>query len=287
MDSISEFLASNTYATATKKTYQPLLELFLEQVKEPANLTAAGLINFVQSQSGWESVEGNSRQCVALAAVRKYLLWKYGHSHPAINARLKRLKGKVMPSITDKQKDILLASFNPYTPKGARDLAMVALWISTGFRLSEMCRLKQENTDTERGFSQAFVKGGKWRFGVFREDTAAHVERWKRFREDLNPQGGYLFVNTLGGTEQGKGLKPTGLQSIVREWGKRIDMKLTPHMFRRGMATISTENGANARAVMAGGGWDSEQMYNKYTQQFQLEALRKWLPSTTVKECNS
>lgn len=279
-DNIAEFLSSNNYAETTKRTYASILDLFITQVKQPESLTASGLVNFVQSQKGWERVEGNSRQCVALAATRMYLRWQYGMSHPAINAKIKRIRGKIHPTITKEKKDELLASFDRHSRAGARNLAMAAVWIQTGLRLSEICNLKQATVDTEHLRLYALVKGGKWRFGIYSEDTAAHIEHWKRFRENLNPQGGYLFINTF----TGKQLTPAGVQSIVKQWGIRIDVHLTPHMFRRGFATQTAENGGNARSVMAGGGWDSEQMYNHYTKLFQLESLRKWLPDTSVSE---
>ena len=272
---IQNFLSSYPYAETTKRTYEDVLAQVFGNIADPAALTASGLLSIIQSKTGW----GNSRQCVALAASQKYLAWKYGISHPALSARLKRIRGKMPRTITQEIAEKLLASFDRHCAKGARDLALASLMLDTGLRESEMCNLQQADTDTERRILQALVKGGSWEFAIFSEETAAHIEHWKRFREKLNPQG-FLFVSTVSG----EGLTPGGLYSIVREWGKTIDETLGVHDFRRGFATIASENGAPDRLIMEGGRWKSSQMVTKYTRALRLEKMRPWLPVSKLRK---
>lgn len=237
-----------------------------------ANMTAAELLELLKI-SGW----GNARQCVALAASQKYLAWKYGHSHPALSAKLKRIQGKPQRALNKATALKLLASFDPYHAKGARDLAICSLALDTGLRSKELIGLLHADVDTEHGVLQALVKGGQWEAAIFSEETAAHIERWKLFRKVADGKG-FLFTHI----QTGDGLTPEGLYSIVKEWGKRIGIKLSPHDLRRSFAVIGTMNGAAERVLMEGGRWKSSTMIKRYTRTLKLESMRKYLPVASL-----
>lgn len=267
------FLSSFPYAETTKRTYLDVLTRLVGHFADPALITATDLLEFLK-QSGW----GNARQCVALAASQKYISWKYGHDHPALSAKLKRIVGKPQRALDADTALRLLASFNPHRAKGARDLAICALALDTGLRESELCRLQQADVDIEHHVLQVIVKGGQWAAAVFSEETAAHIQHWKAYRKIADGQG-FLFTNTF----TGKGITPEGLQSIVREWGKKIGIKLSPHDLRRSFAVLATINGAPERTLMAGGRWQSSMMITRYTRTLKLEAMRQFLPMSNLK----
>lgn len=269
---IENFLASHPYTASTKRTYKDILSRLVQE--DIPNLTASTLIQFIETQE-W----GNARQCLALACSQKYIAWAYGAGHPALTATIKRNQGKLQRTLSQSQLDQLLASFNTMSAKGARDTAIAALMSQSGFRCSEICSLKQADCDTEHGYAQVIVKGGQWRIGVFNSDTAQHIEHWKRYRETLSPKGGYLFVS-LKNNYVGNKLTPEGLNRIVNEWGRKIGILLSPHDFRRGYATMTSENGGPDSLIMYGGGWSSQSSFNRYTRRAQLTALRKFLPKT-------
>ena len=266
---IENFLASaHDYAETTKRTYRNVIPEILGQVENPASLSAAELIEIIK-KSGW----GNARQCVALAACKKYLAWKY-REHPAQYAKIKRIRGKVLRALSEKQVLQILASFDPFKPKGARDLAIASLMLDTGLRASEICNLTQADTDTSNQTLQVIVKGGQWEAAVFSAETAARIEHWKRHREQI---GGitHLFVNI----NTGKKLSPEGLRKIVISWGKTIEIpNLTTHDFRRTFACLSTTiTNTPERILMEGGRWKSPQMIYRYTRTIRLDAMRKHL----------
>ena len=267
-DDLANFLASFPYAASTRRTYQDVLSRIFAGSQDPANMTASELLEILE-QSGW----GNARQCVGLAATQKYLAWKFGHHHPALTAKQKRIQGKPQPALDKETALKVLASFNPFDPKGARDLAICSLLLDTGLRESEICRLEQADTDTEHRVLQVITKGGQWEAAVFGEQTAAHIERWKAFRNVVDGQG-FLFTNV----RTAEGLTPEGLYSIIREWGRKIGLHLSVHMFRRSFAVIGTINGAPERILMEGGRWSDSKMIKRYTRTLRLEAVRKWLP---------
>jgi integrase len=271
---IDTFLSSHPYAASTKRTYLDILTRFTAEVPNPAAITAAQLLAWIDKPT-W----GKSRQCLALACVQKFLKWNFGQAHPASLAKLKRIVGTPQRALDPDTALKLLASFDTYTAKGARDLAICSLALDTGLRCSELCRLQQAHTDTNKCVLQVIVKGGQWQAAVFSEETAAHIERWKLFRQDLKPQG-FLFVSTR---IVGAGLTPEGLNQIMRQWGLAIGIKLSPHDLRRSFAVLATVNGAPERVLMEGGRWSSSQMISRYTRTLKLEAMRQYLPMSKLK----
>jgi site-specific recombinase XerD len=266
-ETVTDFLASHPYSKATIRTYQNILDRLLAETN-PEGMKAIDLVKFVD-KAEW----GNSRQCVALACCQKFIAWRYGHEHPALRARIKRVTGKPQRALDAETILILLASFNTYKATGARDLALCALAIDTGLRASELCRLLIANTDIEHRTLQVVIKGGQWSAAIFGEHTAEYIKRWLNYRKTVTGPG-HLFTNTF----TGQGLTPEGLNSIVRQWGKRIGIKLNPHMFRRSMATLATIFGAPERVLMEGGRWQHSEMITRYTRTLKLGAMRKYLP---------
>ena len=264
---LENFLASNPYADSTLRTYRDILSRIFARSQDLAKMTAPELLNILK-QSGW----GNSRQCLALAATQKFLTWKYGHSHPALTAKLKRVQGKPQRALDPETALKLLASFDAYTSKGARDLAICSLALDTGLRESELCRLQLADTDLEHRVLQVIVKGGQWAAAVFGNNTVAHIERWLSFRTIADGQG-YLFTHT----KTGAGLTPEGLYTVVREWGWKIGIKLSPHDLRRSMAVMGVLNGASERSLMEMGRWKSSSMIKRYTRTLRLDQVRKYL----------
>lgn len=266
---LEEFLSSaHTYAETSKRTYRDVIPRILDQVSDPAALTAAEFVRLLKT-SGW----GNARQRVALAAVKKYLAWEYGQKHPALDARIKREEGKTQRSLDEKTALRLLASFDTYTPKGSRDLAICSLALDTGLREAELCRLQLAHVDLVRRTLQVIVKGGNWESAVFGEQTASNIDRWLHYRRDPDKKG-FLFTHI----KTGQGLTPEGLYMIVKIWGVKIGIQLSPHDLRRSMAVMGYLNGASDRALMDMGRWKSVAMIKRYTKTAKLSAVRKFLP---------
>lgn len=269
IDLLENFLASaHTYAESSKRTYRDVIPRILDQVEDNAAFTAAEFVRLLKS-SGW----GNARQRVALAAVKKFLTWHYGPQHPALTARIKREEGRVQRSLDPATALKLLASFDTYTPKGARDLAICTLALDTGLRESELCRIQLADTDLEHRTLQVIVKGGQWESAVFGKQTRANIDRWLHYRR-VADGGNHLFTHI----KTGRGLTPEGLYMIVHTWGEKIGIELSPHDLRRSMAVMGYLNGASDRALMDMGRWKSVAMVKRYTKNAKLSAVRKFLP---------
>jgi integrase len=268
---VDTFVASQSYAASTRATYTRVLNAFTTDHPDPATLSPAALLKWVEKPN-W----GSSHRYVALTACKTFLRWKYGANHPATVARVKRTgSGRKKRSLDKKQVNTLLASFDRFTIKGARDLAIASLAIDSGLRLAELCNLRDADTDTAALEAFVTIKGGRDGRAVFSQETALHIEHWRAMRRK---QTEHLFVSTAPGSRYGQKLTREGLQTIVKKWGTAIGQKLSPHDFRRTYTRLSLKNGAPTRTVQLGGRWSNIAMVELYSQDLEQDEIRPYLP---------
>ena len=264
---VEEFLASHRYAESTKKKYRSHLPLLLN-VSDIEHLSAAGILQLI-NKPGW----GNSQQSCTLFLFQKFLRWKFGAQHPALNAKIKRTKPKPRRSLNPDKALQLLASFDTYTPIGARDLALAAYALDTGFRRAELCNTLLDDVDFSTNTAIALCKDSQYKYGAFSAETAHLIQNWLVVRAAA-PGTPNLFVNS----RSGKALTGDGLGCIFKAWAKKIGFKVSPHDLRSSFATLSTIYGAPSRTVQVAGRWASIDMVEHYTGNLQLEAIRQYLP---------
>lgn len=261
---VREFLASFPFADLTKAAYGRVLSQLV--VLPVADMTAADLVTFV-SQPQW----GSNQRHTALCACRKFIAWKFGRAHPALTARIKRGRPHPQPRLSADQVRALLAVLSH-----PRDLAIVGVALDCNLRCTELCHLEVRNIHLDTCKLFALVKGGKWCWKVFSETTAGYIRSWLNVREAA------LGVPTLFVSFRqqfrGQPLSRSGLQQIMKGWGKRVGFHVSPHMFRRSYASLSTLAGAPRSLVKKGGGWKSDQMVDQYIGDLELEATRPYLP---------
>ena len=262
---VERFLASQPYSAATRETYRRVL-ILLVKLERLERLEPAELLHFVD-RKGW----GNSQQYVALCACRKFLAWRFGVGHPALCARIKRVRPRRQRVLTAKRALDLLVIFDRTTSKGLRDLAICALALDTGLRLAELCRLAAADVDLERRSLQVIVKGGQWGMGVFSEQTAVYIAEWLAVRKG---NAGTVFTST----RTWRPLTREGLKVTIRRWGEQAGFKLSAHDLRRTFATLSTIFGAPSRVVQAAGRWSDLDMVEHYTAAITAEEIRPYLP---------
>lgn len=264
---VENFLSSHPYAAKTKVIYGPILEE-LVTLPELHRLEPQGLISFL-SRPGW----GNSMQSVALHCSKKFLRWRFGALHPALNTKIKRVIPPPRRSLNPDQALQVLASFNPYTPAGARDLAIIAFGLDTGFRRAELASIQLANVDFYSNTARALCKGGQWGIGAFTSETANILQQWLKFRRPGDGVGS-LFVSL----KTGKPLTGEGLKCFFARLSKRLGFTISAHDLRSSFATLATIYGANTRTLQLAGRWQSPEMVEHYTGNLQLDAIRPNLP---------
>lgn len=276
---VSNFLASREYSEATKTIYARVLDELAPL--DVSKWGAGDLLSFVKRES-W----GNSWQCAALYACRAFIRWKFGNQHPALFAKLKRVTGKAQRSMNADQVLTLLASFDTYTAMGARDQAILATALDTGFRVSELARIQLADVDLENGTIQVIVKGGQWGFGFISPETAAIIDRYLSYRRDITKCGA-LFITLKENKRRGQQMHTQGIQTLFKRWGNKAGFTLSAHDARRSFATLSTENGAPTRLLQSAGRWSDIKMVERYTANLNGRAVKPFLPMANLNKPTS
>lgn len=123
-----------------------------------------------------------------------------------------------------------------------RDHAALALLATTGLRRSEVLALNWSDCDlANRILHVRHGKGGKDRLVPLTHVVVRALNRYHSYRRD-NQQ-----AVLLGRT--GNRLNRDGLTRIVRKYGARLGIVLTPHVFRHGTATHLLRSGADIITV--------------------------------------
>ena len=279
-EDIDRFLGEQRWSMNTVDRYRRALEQLFAEVEDPSALDAVNFRVWLESH-GW----GMSAQWVAYSAVKGYLKWKYGAQHPALSLKIKRAVTPPQRVLRVPQIKDLLASFNTSTAKGRRDLAMCGIFLDTGLRVSEICRLSLRFLYLDEQRLQVIVKGGQWSWRAFSDYTTTWISAWLADRSSLvNGNVDEVFVG-VGGNTPGKPMTRHGVQCVVKAWGKQAAIgKLSPHDFRRSMASVATLMGAPEDIVMKGGGWKDHNVFRRYTVGVTADDLRPYFPTSAAME---
>lgn len=118
-----------------------------------------------------------------------------------------------------------------------RDLAMIDLLYSTGIRVGELVNLNISDVNFEARECVVLGKGGKERKVYFDAKAKLHLQNYLNSRNDDNPA---LFVTMDVPHDR---LKISGVEIRIRNLGRKVNLKIHPHKFRRTMATRAIDKG--------------------------------------------
>ncbi len=258
---IELFFAEKGFSPRTEDQYRRILKSFISKVNiESCNPTEA--LNFLRN-TGW----GNSRQYMACVIIRQYVRWKFG-DHPLLRLRIKRERTKPGRTLTKEMVCRLLDSFDKKSVKGCRDYAIACLALDTGLRVNELATITIDELNLTEREVLVKVKGGRWETAYFSTHTACALNRWLDLR---NPKDKRLFQVTRD-----------GLRVIVRRWGEKIGIKLSPHDFRRTFAVMAIKAGAPTRLVQVAGRWSDIRMVEHYTRTIDAVDLGPYFPTVNL-----
>ncbi len=252
-------------------------------------------------------LEGKSPNTVRMYSyyVRKYLEWggklssrsalrflarlrRQGYSNKSLNLVVQALRSyfrfegyeeeaeklkppkvpKSLPKALTREEIRKLLSVIPWTRK--RDRLIVLLLYGAGLRVSELCNLKKGDVDFER--SLIHVRGGKGakdRVVPIPAFLLGEIEEYLKLREDDSE---YLIVEDR--REKKDKISPNTVWYILRKYGEKAGVRVTPHMLRHSFATHMLENGVDIRAIqelLGHSNLSTTQIYTKVT----VEHLRK------------
>jgi len=157
-------------------------------------------------------------------------------------------------------------------PKGARDLAIMAVLLDTGLRASELINLKLRDWEEDRQRLSVLGKGRRKAFVWCSPECASFIRHWLRFRPQVaRPDEEHLFV-AIGGYTPGMALTPRGLRLILHKLGKAAQVEhVHPPAFRRSFAVMTLRAGVPTRVLQIMGRWKDLKMVERYSQMLLAE----------------
>jgi len=152
--------------------------------------------------------------------------------------------------------------------QGKRDRALLAIFLVTGVRLSEIDGMQMPDISMDTGQIKIFGKGRRERI-ISIKPVFDIVKDYFKVRNPVN--------NFLWQRENGERLSKSAIQSLIKRWIRFCPpgMKLGPHRFRHNFAIEVLRNGGNPYTLKELGGWEDLDIPLKYAESAQHELALK------------
>jgi site-specific recombinase XerD len=277
------WLINRDHSAATVRAYGDELRYLMTWAAQrappvtlPEQLQAADLLSY---QAERAHLSGAARKRT-VAALRSFFGWARPADNPAKALPYPRVKRRKQRHPGPAEVLQVMAACDA-SPRGVRDLALLALLYDTGLRNQEACRLQLVDVDLAGLRLKVRVKGGHEHDRVFVEQTAACLASWLAVRATVaRPECATFFCSVYRNRDAGRPLTPGGLRSIFRYIGRRAGLatKFSPHDMRRALARSMHEQNASPEIGMAAGGWASQEVYRGYIGDVQGDTVRRFSP---------
>ncbi|MCC6192613.1 MAG: tyrosine-type recombinase/integrase [Anaerolineales bacterium] len=156
----------------------------------------------------------------------------------------------------------LLVAIPVDTPEGARNYAMLALFLDTGMRLSELVNLELGHVDFAAGQLKVFGKGAKER--IVPMGVAAR-RALVRYCEHARPQPNQLQQRQVFLNMAGDPISRDAVEKIMQRLSRRTRIpRLHPHLLRHTFAVRYLMNGGDVFTLQKILGHTSLEMTRKY-----------------------
>lgn len=237
-------LAQNTliaYRRDLEMFFQILHERCVAEISEAREEDLIAFLAYLKGQH-----YATSSICRALVALRmffRFLKREKVISHDVSQHLDTPKMWQLIPDVlTVAEVDALLASPDPTTLIGARDLAVLLVIYASGLRVSEVCGLNLQDLDDR--VVRVKGKGGKERIVPIAVKAVEAVDRYLQLRNEGDQSA--LFV-----TEKGKRIDRVLVWKLVKHYAKcaQISKRISPHTLRHSFATHLLENGADLRVI--------------------------------------
>lgn len=164
-------------------------------------------------------------------------------SSPADELQGVKLTLTLRPPVTEAEIQQLVRSIDARTTRGARLLALIALWYGCALRLTESVTIERRDIDLDARELRVQGKGGGWDAVTIPEGAVPHLERWMR-----RSRGRMLFPGGGPGGTIHRNTAYESLRAAVRAAGFAME-RWHPHMLRHACAVHMLRGGANLRTI--------------------------------------
>lgn len=280
------------YGRYLDRFFQFALSFVKGQVKvlKPGNITEDLIRQYRLYLNRLKDRDGNTLKkitqnyhIIALRNFLKYLAKRDIKSVPAEKVELGKQEDREVAFLEPDELERLLKSPEGNNLNTLRDGAVLGTLFSTGMRVSELCSLDRDKTDTTQGELSIKGKGGKIRVVFLSDEAKENINKYLAKRSDVDEA---LFIRIPKSKTFSKNsnlrLTPRSIQRIVKKYATKagiVGKKVSPHSLRHTMATDLLRNGADIRSVQSMLGHSSittTQIYTHVTDKQLREVHQKF-----------
>ncbi|MFC1870817.1 tyrosine-type recombinase/integrase [Chloroflexota bacterium] len=199
-------------------------------------------------------------------ALRSFFNWLYrkGYtgSHLLQDIKPPRLPQVMVDTLSDEEVTSIMASQNHSTINGSRNLAIIALFLDSGLRLSELVGLKARDVHPEDQYVKVMGKGSKERMVAFGSTARNALLNYAvHFRgEPAHPGVEEFFLNIDGYAMSNEGVRSMLFRTSVAAKVPRLHAHLCRHTY----ATNFLINGGNVLLLKQNLGHTTLAMVDRY-----------------------
>lgn len=249
-------------AENTLENYARDLRGFAESIgegdaaRDPQQIDRLSVLNYVYDQ-GERGLDNKSlaRTMSALRGFFKHLLRARRLDHDPMALLENPKTHRRLPHVLSQEEITTLLNAPPLdTPNGMRDRAMLEVLYGAGLRVSELCSLRLNQLELERGFVIARGKGRKQRLVPLGVMAVKATERYLLHARPLfyrKAQKKGCASDLLFLTSWGKPFTRQGFWKALKKYVTACGFtkEVSPHKIRHSFATHLLEGGADLRSV--------------------------------------
>ncbi len=182
---------------------------------------------------------GLSTRHASFRAMRVFYRWlsaKYDLPNPMLGMIAPILSKPILPSLSLEQVLYLIDQVSSF-----RDKAIIALFVESGLRLSELTNIKPEHIDWSNRIIRVMGKGRKEAYAPFGEMSEGYLKAW--------------LAEYQSNDSNIWGLTAWGIVSVFRRLKAETGLPCNPHIFRRTFACLLRKAGIDTMTIKDLGRW--------------------------------
>jgi site-specific recombinase XerD len=241
--------------------------------------TIRNFLGYVKdTENRWDSTNARANRMVSPTTVKGYYIslsalftWAIEEqlimSNPMATVKKPKLPSKSVKGCEPETIKILINAFNGRSFNDLRNKAMLLMFLDTGLRLSELAGLTLSDINIEKGIIKIVGKGNKERYARIGVKTQKALWNYLAHRP---VEKEYVWL--------GKGyckMTVDGIALVIRNLGKRLGIRLSPHKLRHSFAISFLRNGANPFELQIALGHTTLEMTRRYTQALGFDDVYK------------